>query len=71
VERFSPAPVRRTLDPMCELCHHVKSFSILILPFRLAKAQHLLDLAHKVETTRRTQWLRNQVLVELFWRQSF
>jgi hypothetical protein len=39
------------------------NFDIAFWP---AKAQHLLDLAEKVET-RRPQWLRNQVLVELFW----
>jgi hypothetical protein len=39
------------------------------IAFVAGKAQHLLDLAQKVGT-RRTQWLRNQVLVELFWRPS-
>jgi hypothetical protein len=41
------------------------NFDIAFLP---VKAQHLLDLAQKVET-RRTQWLRNQVPVESFWQQ--
>jgi hypothetical protein len=40
------------------------------IAFCSVKAQHLLALASKVET-RRTQWLRNQVLVELYWRPSF